>query len=298
MTLQQLRYFVSVARIGSIRGAARSLFISEPTLSQQLKVLQREVGGQLFVRADRHLEMTELGQSIFEPATAMLEQERAIRHRAERAGMYPALRIGAIPAAIRLLLPRTLRLFQRRCPGARVTVHEEGTAAIIEDIRSRDVDYGIVASGDTVPLGCDVQRRLLLVSRLVLCESLSGGRSGDKVPLIMLPKGYALHHALEEYARSLGCKVLVHAASAESALRFVASGVGWAILPHHMVAADHGVSIRTRPLPPGPGLPSGWKWELVWRDRELASQDHAWIKSVQSASAALPSCEAGHAATA
>jgi DNA-binding transcriptional LysR family regulator len=293
MTLQQLRYFVWVSRTGSIRKAARALHVSEPTLSQQLKVLQRELGGRLFERVGGRLQMTELGRRVFEPAKTMLEQEATIRQRTR--SKETVLRIGAIPAAIRLLLPQALRFFQHHCPTVTVVIREDGSASVVEAIRDGNLDFGIIATNDVTLPDEGLQRCLLLVSRLVLCEPRSVPRAvRETLPLILLPRGYLLHDALEEYSRYLGCRVIIQAASTESALRFVASGIGFAILPEHMVSGDTAINTRTSPLPLGPGQLGMWRWELVWPERELSVHDRRWIESVRSASSSLATCEATH----
>lgn len=282
MTLQQLRYFLCVVRTGSIRKAAKTLYVTEPTLSQQLKVLERELGSSLFERVHGHLELTELGRRIQESCEAILAHEAAIRRDAEELKGHEVLRVGAIPAAIRLLLADALTLFQSRWPGAHITLREEGTIAILEALGAGALDFGIVATSDAFPLPQHHQRQVLLESQLVLCEPASSPRHAQGLlPLITLPKDYLLHDLLIEYAARLGNRVVIHSASAESALRFVASGLGIAVLPQYMTTPEKPDGVRVSELHWGPELPRQWRWELVWpTDRRLLRLDRAWIESM------------------
>ena len=64
MTLQQLRYFLAAAEHGSFTAAARSLYIAQPSLSEQVRQLEAELGVDLFVRAGRGIALTEAGRAF------------------------------------------------------------------------------------------------------------------------------------------------------------------------------------------------------------------------------------------
>jgi len=80
------------------------------------------------------------------------------------------------------------------------------------------------------------------------------------------------------------------AQSAESTPRIGGSGIGFAVLPEHMVSGDKVLDTRTSPLPAGRGRPSAWRWELVWPKHELTAHGRHWGESVRSASAAPIAC--------
>jgi DNA-binding transcriptional LysR family regulator len=64
MTLQQLRYFLETCRTGSFTAAADSLYVAQPSVAQQIRRLEQEVGVRLFVRTGRRLELTETGETL------------------------------------------------------------------------------------------------------------------------------------------------------------------------------------------------------------------------------------------
>src|SRR3954465_5034649 len=72
MNLQQLRYFIATARHGSFSAAAGTLHLAQPSLSQQVRALEAELGVALFVRAGRGIVLTEAGQALRPEAEAVL----------------------------------------------------------------------------------------------------------------------------------------------------------------------------------------------------------------------------------
>ena len=76
MELKRLRYFVTVDDEGSITASARRLYMSQPPLSAQIKLLEQEVGAPLFTRGPRRVQLTDAGRVLYERARSMLELER------------------------------------------------------------------------------------------------------------------------------------------------------------------------------------------------------------------------------
>src|SRR5258708_12155261 len=96
MELQQLRYFHGVAWAGSFTGAAEELGIGQPSLSQQIRVLEKSIGTPLFERLGRSLRLTAFGEALLEPAQRILQDvARAESSLANlREGVRALLRIG------------------------------------------------------------------------------------------------------------------------------------------------------------------------------------------------------------
>jgi LysR family transcriptional regulator, hydrogen peroxide-inducible genes activator len=99
MELHQLEYLLAVAEEGSVTRAAESLMLAQPSLSQQLRKLEREVGQPLFDRLPRGVVLTEAGRRLVEDARRILAGVRdARRHVADaRSGVAGPLVVGAIP---------------------------------------------------------------------------------------------------------------------------------------------------------------------------------------------------------
>lgn len=72
MDLKQLRYFTTVAEEGTISAAAKKLFMSQPPLSTQMKLLEQELGCSLFERGQKHIRLTETGRLLYDRAQTLL----------------------------------------------------------------------------------------------------------------------------------------------------------------------------------------------------------------------------------
>jgi DNA-binding transcriptional LysR family regulator len=147
MELHQLRYFVSVAEVGSFTGAARTCNVAQPSLSQQVRKLEEELGHLLFERLGRRVRLTAAGRSFYEKANAVLSAAAEARDafRAGHAADQGEIRIGAIPTVAPYLLPGLLRSFRRAYARAEVTVHEDLTAEIVRGCVAGELDLGIAA---------------------------------------------------------------------------------------------------------------------------------------------------------
>ena len=75
MDLKQLKYFVTVAEEGTISAAAKKLFMSQPPLSTQMKLLEQELGCPLFERGQKHIRLTDTGKLLYDRAQNILKME-------------------------------------------------------------------------------------------------------------------------------------------------------------------------------------------------------------------------------
>lgn len=147
MELQQLRYFCAIADTGSFSRAAQQTHVSQPSLSQQIRKLEDELGSRLFDRLGRTVRLTESGQAFLPGARAVLRDLEAARsdvveHKSIVAG---SVSIGVIPTIAPYLLPPLIATFSRKFPQLRVTVMEEITPLLLERLRAGSLDLAIVA---------------------------------------------------------------------------------------------------------------------------------------------------------
>lgn len=133
MEIRHLRYFVAVAEEENFGRAATRLFISQSTLSQQIRTLEREVGGPLLERTSRRVELTESGSLLLpEARRALLQADHALRLvQASAAGELGSLRIGfSGVAALDGLLGEDLRRFRNEHPAVEVELTEAPPEAL------------------------------------------------------------------------------------------------------------------------------------------------------------------------
>jgi DNA-binding transcriptional LysR family regulator len=139
MDLRLLRYFAVLADELHFGRAAARLHISQPPLSQQIRILEEEMGTALFLRSQHRVELTEAGKTLKEQAPLIFAQfERAIDlTRCAGRGEVGSLEIGVISSAMVEPFPRALGEFARKHPQVRWTLHEMTPAAQLQALKER-----------------------------------------------------------------------------------------------------------------------------------------------------------------
>ncbi|MFD2763270.1 LysR family transcriptional regulator [Micromonospora eburnea] len=136
--LRQLRYFLAVAEERSFSRAAALLHVSQPTLSQQIRAVERSVGAPLFHREPTGVRLTEAGFALLEPAQrAMVEVADGVRAAQETIGVGGTLRVGFSAGGFGDLIPSILPAWQRAAPEVRLILRDLTVGglytALIED---------------------------------------------------------------------------------------------------------------------------------------------------------------------
>jgi LysR family transcriptional regulator, hydrogen peroxide-inducible genes activator len=147
MQIHQLRYFCAVARTGSFTRAAQHEHLAQPSLSQQIRKLEDELGTKLFDRLGRTVRLTQLGEALLPRAEAILRQVTwAKLEIQEMAGTERGkLVIGAIPTIAPYLLPSSLASFAQKFPRVQVSVIEEVTDELLKRIHEGTIDLALLA---------------------------------------------------------------------------------------------------------------------------------------------------------
>lgn len=148
MDIKQLKYFEAIAEEGHITGAAKRLFMTQPSLSQQLKLLENELGVVLVERGNRKIRLTEAGQMLKERAGQILELLRttAIELKELDQGDKGTLAIGTIASAGVTLLPGIIRTFHESYPKVKFQFWEGDTYRILELLNNGVIEVGIARS--------------------------------------------------------------------------------------------------------------------------------------------------------
>jgi molybdate transport repressor ModE-like protein len=130
--------FRAVARERSFSGAARELALSQPSVSNQVAALEREIGARLLERAPGGLRLTREGEILLEHADAIAERFELAEDQLSAAalGAHARLRIGAFPTALGVLVPAAIARVRLRHPDTKVTVDEGGTEDLASRVRS------------------------------------------------------------------------------------------------------------------------------------------------------------------
>jgi LysR family transcriptional regulator, hydrogen peroxide-inducible genes activator len=147
MEIHQLRYFCAIVDTGSFSRAARQSHVSQPSLSQQIRKLEDELGARLFDRLGRTVRLTEIGQTFLPRARAVLRELEAARgdlaHQKDFMG--GTITVGVIPTVAPYLLPPHLTRFSRKFPQAKISIVEEITPVLLDRLRAATIDLALLA---------------------------------------------------------------------------------------------------------------------------------------------------------
>jgi LysR family transcriptional regulator, regulator of abg operon len=155
MKLTSLRALVAAVEEGSLRAAARRLGVSQPALTKMLRELERELSTTLLLRSTTGVLATAQGMVLYERALAA---DRELSHAVDQirqlgGRMTGALTIGAVPLAVMLLIPETLRTFGQEFPDIQLRISEELYIAQLTRLRKGEVDIALGPLPDHLPPG-------------------------------------------------------------------------------------------------------------------------------------------------
>lgn len=146
MTLQEMRYIVALADSGHFGQAARACFISQSTLSSQIKKLEEFLGVTLFDRSLKTVTPTDIGREIIESARLIVQEANHIRElaRSSHSPMSRDVRLGVIPTLGPYYLPRILPWLHDTFPALRLMLREEMTPHLLADLACGRLDAGLL----------------------------------------------------------------------------------------------------------------------------------------------------------
>lgn len=147
MNLRDLEYLVAVADHGHFGQAAAACFVSQPTLSTQLKKLEGELGTRLVERGSRHHLLTPTGEQVVERARRMLTDAESIRRVAAQAQdpRSGSLRLGIFPTLAPYLLPHVMSGVREHFPDLELLLVEERTPRLLEQLAQGRIDAAVLA---------------------------------------------------------------------------------------------------------------------------------------------------------
>ncbi len=292
MEIHQLRYFVAVAEEGSFSRAAAKVRVAQPSLSQQIRKLEAEVGQPLFDRLPRSVVLTEAGHCLIDYARQILasivEARRCVDElKGEVAG---ELAVGAIPTIAPYVLPGLVRKFQEHYPQVTLEIVEDVTEGITRRVEAGELDVALASTCQPSPtlrresLGNEPLLALvpeghpLAKKTLVELDDLKSQR------FLLLHEMHCLsqqvHHLLE--GRHLQPEIALAGSQLGTIVNMVAAGIGVSIVPQLMVS--HQATPGCVSLPFAPPVPER---ELNVLYNPLRFQSKAAAAFRQEATAAL-----------
>ena len=284
MTLSQLRTFALVARLGSLRAAARELGISEPAVSAALAALRTDLGDSLVVRSGGGIALTPGGRALAAYAqeiVGLVEQSRREVTRAQREGEAEELRILATPAFAEHAAGRLLEAYARRHPGpaAKVVVDTADDAGALLRERVYDIALGTRPARSSTPLHTMpfLRYRRVLVAA---CTHPLTGVVPARLPVRALAQrwfsGPSAGGPVEEQRWFSGLPVvpeLVQLDSEAAALAAVRAGEGLMLAVAHVIRRDLATGGLVQLAFPGTPLAGMWWASTLAPGRVPAAAD-------------------------
>jgi DNA-binding transcriptional LysR family regulator len=254
MELRQLEYFVAVAEEASFTKGAARVHVAQPGVSAQIRRLEQELGETLLDRSGRAITLTDVGQAFLPHARAALTSVDGARLAVdELAGLTRGrVAVGMITSCGVLELPDALAEFHRRHPAVEISLREDNSDRLLEQLRDGLLDLAFVGLAGEPPPGIATQD--------VIDERLYAGVAhGDRLarettitlealcdqPLVSLPLGTGLRSALEDASASGGLspQIAFEASSLMMVAALAVRGLGIAILPES-VATDEAFDLH------------------------------------------------------
>jgi DNA-binding transcriptional LysR family regulator len=197
MNLHQLRIFCAVVNEGSFRQAAEKLFLSQPSVSQQVAALEKDHNLLLFERRGRSISITPEGRALYVLASDLIRQADEIpsRFRDMRSLRSGELKIGASTFAGCHILPGPVREFHGLFPAVSLTLSSGGSGAILADLRKGGAELAVLGRNFPFSKAPDLTYRVLGEDPLVMAVSPGhpwAGREG-------IPFSEAADHTLLQF---------------------------------------------------------------------------------------------------
>lgn len=244
MNLRDLQYIIAVADTKHFGRAATRCFVSQPTLSGQIKKLEDELGVVIFERSNRSVEITHVGQSILEHARLMMEEADIITQiaQAHQDPLAGPIRIGAIPSLSPYLIPLILVPLKQQVPQMKLVLSEEMTDTLLERLHKHEIDAALLATEvdeqefSVVPL-FDEPFWLAYPSnhRFYNKEKITR-KDLENADVLLLSEGHCLAEQVMDIChlterKDQGEMADLRASSLETLLQLVAAGFGTTIVP-------------------------------------------------------------------
>lgn len=248
MNLRDLRYLVAVAELRHFGRAAEACFVSQPTLSTQIKKLEEFLGVQLIERSNKQVMLTAVGVKVVERARRVLHEVDDLVElcRASRDPLAGDIRLGFIPTVAPYLLPHLIPALRRGLPRLRPLLYEDQTARLVERLRRGEIDAAVMA----IPVDAtDLRYEELFAEPFLLAMPNEHPLAHKPVltlddlrdqRLLLLDEGHCLRDQALDICNMVGVRQQdeFRATSMETLRQMVASGAGITFFPALAAAAN------------------------------------------------------------
>jgi LysR family hydrogen peroxide-inducible transcriptional activator len=260
MELRQLQYALQIAKEMNFSRAAEKLHIAQPSLSQQLSKLEKEIGVLLFQRNTNSVELTYAGSQFMEQAQKIVDHvEQLKREMGDISQMRKGkLIVGSLPITGSHILPLVLPVFQTRYPDIEIVLVEETTANLEALTASGQTDICLLSLPidhsalihqilieEEIYLAVPPQHHLAITNNSKdLINSIHMGMLKDE-PFILLKKGQGFRQITLDLCREAGFepRIVFESSNIETVQSLVAAGMGIALVPRMVTRTGNITSV-------------------------------------------------------
>ncbi|HEV7758519.1 MAG TPA: LysR family transcriptional regulator [Acidimicrobiales bacterium] len=262
MELRQLEYFLAVADEANFTRAAQRVNISQSGVSAQVRQLERELGAELIDRSSRTATLTAAGTAALAPARAALAAAAAVRRAVDDVNglLRGQLAVAMVTACTVTPLFDALAAFHRAHPGVEVTLSEDSSDRMIDQVRGGLVDLALIGSAGPPPSDLDALSIVSegLVALVPRDHPLARRRrvALDEVvahPLVCLPPGTGIRTVLDRACAARGLEPVtgLQASAPGAVVDLARRGLGVAVLSESMTVPmilEHGDDLARVPI--------------------------------------------------
>lgn len=288
MNLKRIRYFVAVAEEMHFGRAAARLNVVQPAISQQIKLLEEDLGMQLLERSSRRVMLTQAGQAFLAEARRVVQQVEVATQAARDAigGRVGLLRVGFVDSAVWTLLPTVIRAFRTQYPRIALSLAQMPRTPQLERLENSELDVAIVP-GPVMREGITAVE----LARTSLCVALPKGHhlaAREKVEIEALAREAFVALPLAEDPRRINEVVHHLCANAgfepilgqaveqmHTTLSLVSAGLGVGIVPQWASKAWSD-NIEYRVLLPE----TDYVLVLCYREGRASGMIDAWLRTI------------------
>ena len=255
MELRQLEYFVAVAEEANFTRAAARVHVSQSGISAQIRQLENDLGAPLFDRSTRVAALTVAGEAALAHARAALAAARAVRDAVDDVNrlLRGRLEVGMVTACTVTPLFDALSSFHRAHPGVDVSLKEDNSNRLVDDVRAGAVDLALVGVAGAAPAG--LHSFTVVRERLVAAvpdnhplAQLSSVTLADVCthPLVTLPTGTGIRTVRDRGCADLNCRpsIALQACAPDAVADLATRGLGVAILSESMATSYPDLAAR------------------------------------------------------
>ncbi len=258
MEIHQLEYFIAIVETGGFSRAAERCNVAQPSLSQQIRKLENELGQPLFDRLGRKVVLTEFGKLLLPRARTILGELQSIKIDllTDIQDGHGTLTVGFIPTIAPFVLPGVIRRFSQKFPNAILEVHEDLTDELIQKIIAAELDVGITSLPIKNKL---IQTEELLTEPLLVATSQKYDivnraaiqiKELDNFPFIALSEVHCLGEQVQSfcYQQDVDLNIVCHTAQLSTVQNCIALGLGVSLVPNALAINNPSGQIMYRTI--------------------------------------------------